>query len=83
MEWIHLAQDRVEFLLFLRFSSCCVYTLTMIKLFTLNTTIVLFYFISLYQALHVSTTPGHPQVLQIFVYNYKTLRFTFTFVNVD
>jgi hypothetical protein len=39
-----------------------------------------FYFISLHQALHVSTTTGHPQMLQIFVYNYQTVLFTFTFV---
>jgi hypothetical protein len=65
---------------FLRFASCCVYTLTMIKLFTVNAPIVLFYFISLHRALHVSTTSGHPQMLQIFVYNYQTATFTFTFV---
>jgi hypothetical protein len=52
----------------------------MSKLFNLNATIVLFYFISLHRALHVSTTSGHPQVLQIFVYNYPTVTFTFTFV---
>jgi hypothetical protein len=44
---------------------------TMIKLFTVNATLVLFYFISLYQALHVSTTLSHHQVLQILVYIIK------------
>jgi hypothetical protein len=53
---------------------------TMFKFFTVMTTTVLFNFISLHQALHVSTTTGHPQVLQIFVYNYQTVTFTFTFV---
>jgi hypothetical protein len=48
--------------------------------FTVNATIVLFCFISLHRALHVSTTSGHPQVLQIFVYNYQTVTFTFTFL---
>jgi hypothetical protein len=51
-----------------------------VQIFILNTTIVLFYFISLHQALHVPTTTGHPQVLQIFVYNYQAVMFTFTFV---
>jgi hypothetical protein len=45
------------------------------QIFTLNTTIVLFYFISLHQTLHVSTTSDHPQVLQIFLYNYQTVTF--------
>jgi hypothetical protein len=51
----------------------------MIKLFTVNATLALFYFISLYQALHVSTRSRHHQVLQILVYNYQTVTFTFTF----
>jgi hypothetical protein len=45
-----------------------------------NNCFVLFYFISIHQALNVSTTTVHPQVLQIFVYNYQTVTFTFTFV---
>jgi hypothetical protein len=45
-----------------------------------HATIVIFYFISLHQALHVSTTTGHPQLLQIFVYIYQTVTFTFTLV---
>jgi hypothetical protein len=57
------------------------YTITVFKFFTVKETIVLFYFISVHQALHVSTTMGHPQVLQIFVYNYQTVTFTFTFVH--
>jgi hypothetical protein len=52
----------------------------MIKLFTVNATTVLLYFISLHRALHVSTTSGHPQMLQNFVYNYQIVTFTFTFV---
>jgi hypothetical protein len=51
-----------------------------VQIFTINATIVSFYFISLHQALHVSTTTGHPQVLQIFVCNYQTVTFTFTYV---
>jgi hypothetical protein len=62
---------------FLRFASCYVYAIT---IFAVNTTIILFYFISLHQALHVLTTTGHPQVLQIFVYNYQSVMFIFTFV---
>jgi hypothetical protein len=50
-----------------------------VQIFAVNATTVLFY--SLHQALHVSTTVGHPQVLQVFfVYNYQTVTFTFTFV---
>jgi hypothetical protein len=53
----------------------------MIKLLTVDATIVLFYFISLHRALHVSTTTsGHPQVLQIFVYNYQTVTFKFVYM---
>jgi hypothetical protein len=41
-----------------------------------NTSSVVF-FINLYHALHVSTTWSHHQVLQILVYNYQTVTFTF------
>jgi hypothetical protein len=43
--------------------------------FSVNATLVLFYFISL--ALHVLTTLSHHQVLHILVYNYQTVTFTF------